>query len=115
MAEWVKSTMPEQKWNHMEMEGYISKLQPEPEPDIALTAMGVAKLALMNASDPDDPNVDREKAKGACLDLLKAAGLSQFNAESKLRRFLNGDSSLEEELLQLMETGVPVFLGREEG
>ena len=102
MAEWVKSTMPEQHWNHMEMEGFITKVQPKPEPEVRLTPMGFAKLVLLNAKDPEESGVDSKKAQSACLDLLESIGLSVSDAEGRLQRYLNGDESLEE-LLELIE------------
>jgi hypothetical protein len=112
MAEWVKSTMPEQHWNHMEMEGFITKVQSNPEPEVALTPMGFAKLVLLNAKDPEESGVDSKKAQRACLDLLESIGLSVSDAEGRLQRYLNGDESLEE-LLELIEERVAVLRDEE--
>ena len=109
----AKSTMPDQHWNHMEMEGFITKAQPEPEPDFALTPMGFAKLVLLNAKDPEDSGVDSKKGQRACRDLLESIGLSASDAEDRLQRYLNGDESLEE-LLELIEERVAA-LRNEEG
>lgn len=107
MTEWMKSNVPEQQWNHMEMEGFFNKLpqMPEPEPKVALTPAGLAKLALLNVKDPDDPNVDPKKARSFCIELLKSAGLSPSDAENKLRLFLNDEATLEE-LMEVVEAGI---------
>lgn len=112
MAEWMKSAMPEQQWNHMEMEGFITKVQPKPEPDVALTAMGFARLVLLNAKDPEDSSVDSKKAQRACLDLLKSIGLSASDAEDRLQRYLNGGESLEG-MLQLVKEKVAALRDEE--
>ena len=109
MAEWLKDFTGEQHWNHMEMEGFITKAQPEPEPDFALTPMAFARLILLNAKDPE---VNSKKAHAVCIDLLKSIGLSASDAESKLQRYLNGDESLEE-LLELIEERVAALRDEE--
>jgi hypothetical protein len=110
MTEWLKDFTGEQHWNHMEMEGFITKAQPEPEPDVVLTPMGFARVVLLNAKDPE---VNSKKAHAVCIDLLKFIGLSASDAKRKLQRYLNGDESLEE-LLELIEERVAA-LRNEEG
>ena len=110
MSEWLKNFTGEQHWNHMEMEGFITKVQPEPEPDVMLTPMGLARLVLVNliekdSEDPDSEGPDFEKAWDACVALLKSIGLSQSDTISKLVNLHNGDESLEE-LLELFEERV---------
>ena len=114
MADWMKDFSGEQQWNHMEMEGFVNKLpqMPEPEPEVVLTAAGMAKLTLLNAKDPDDPNVDPKKARSCCIELLKSAGLSPSDAESKLRLFLNDEATLEE-LMEVVEAGIRKIFGEE--
>jgi hypothetical protein len=109
MAEWLKDFTGQQHWNHMEMVGFITKAQPEPEPDVALTPMGFARVVLLNAKDPD---VNSKKAHAVCIGLLKSIGLSASDAESKLQRHLNGDELLEE-LLELIEERVAALRDEE--
>ena len=112
MTEWMKDFTGEQHWNHMEMEGFITKVQSNPEPEVALTPMGFAKLVLLNAKDPEESGVDSKKAQRACLDLLESIGLSVSDAEGRLQRYLNGDESLEE-LLELIEERVAALRDEE--
>jgi hypothetical protein len=112
MTDWMKDFSGEQQWNHLEMEGFVNKLPqiPDPEPDVALTAAGMAKLILLSAKDPDDPNVDPKKARSFCIELLKSAGLSPSDAENKLRLFLNDEATLEE-LMEVIEAGIIAAIG----
>ena len=108
MTQWVKSALPEQAWNHMKLEGFITTANaPETEEEelerTTLTSRGAAKFLLLTAKDPSDTNDGGEKAKAHCIDFLVQAGFTQIDAESKLRRYLNGDESLEEELLDGLE------------
>ena len=96
----------------MEMEGFITKVEPEPEPDVKLTPMGFAKLVLLNAKDPEESGVDSKKAQSACLDLLEAVGLSASDAKGRLQRYLDGGESLEE-LLELIEERVAALRDEE--
>lgn len=103
MAQWVESFSPD-AWRYLSMEGFISTVEPKPEQDVIITPMGLAKLALVNARDADNPDIDNSKAQGTCIDLLQAAGFELPVAQSKLQQFLDGELP-EEELLQQIEAG----------
>ena len=108
MTQWVKSTLPEQAWNHMKMEGFITTANaPETEEEelerTMLTARGAAKFLLLTAQDPADTNDGGEAARRHSIEMMVAGGLPQSDAEGKLRRFLAGDESLMEGMLDHIE------------
>lgn len=103
MAQWVASFSPD-AWKYLSMEGFITTVEPEPEPDASLAPMGLVRLALSNVQRIDDPGIDNAKAREACLDLLQAAGFDLPVAQTKLQQFLDGELP-EQELLQQMEAG----------
>jgi hypothetical protein len=81
-----------------------SKVEPEPEPRVALTARGMARLALINVRDTANPDINHEKARAFCMDLLQAAGFDLPDAESRLQQFLDGQLQ-EEDLLDQIDAG----------
>lgn len=108
MTQWVKSTLPEQAWEHMKMEGFITTANaPETEEEelerTVLTCRGAAKFLLLTAKDPSDTNDGGAKAKAHCIDFMQQAGLSRLEAEGRLQRYLEGDESLEEGIVDLLE------------
>ena len=108
MTQWVKSTLPEQAWNHMKMEGFITTANaPETEEEelerTVLTARGAAKFLLLTAKDPSDTNDGGAKARANCIDFMQQAGLSRLEAEGRLQRYLERDESLEEGIVDLLE------------
>lgn len=111
MTEWVKSFVPDQAWQHMKMEGFVRDPLDEP----VLTASGGAKFLLFTAKDPRDTNDGGAAARLHCAEAMEAAGFSRFDAESKVRRYLNGDESLEQELLDGIAAGLPILFKREQG
>lgn len=109
MAQWVKQTVPEQAWEHMKMEGFITKAgAPETEEEapkkVMLTTRGAAKFLLLTAQDGSETKDGGETARLRCVEMMVAGGLPQSDAEGKLRRFLAGDESLMEGMLDHIET-----------
>lgn len=116
MQEWMQEWVPQQQWEHLKMEGFINTVEiPETEEKVVLTVAGVAKLMLVTAKEPEGTSDNGAAAQRHCVEAMEAAGFSRFDAESKLRRYLNGDDSLEQELLDGIAAGVPILFGREEG
>jgi len=111
MTQWVKQTVPEKAWNHMKMEGFITKEgAPETEEEeadrVMLTTRGAAKFMLLTAQDPSETNDGGEKARRNCVELMVKGGMPQSDAEGKLRRFLAGDESLMDGMAEHIEAAL---------
>ena len=115
MTQFVKQTVPEQAWDHMKMEGYISETSEEEPERATLSCRDTAKLLLLTAQNPTETNDGGEAARRNCITMMVHSGLPQSDAEDKLRRFLAGDESLLEGMLDLMAAALTEMARKSQG